>query len=100
MYQAEGRLARTNFQFYAVARQRETRWNGSLLGAKSSARAGCARNFTFFTRRKRDIVKRRGITGMEALLRWQHPDLGVVAPEQFLAWRGQWLDRADRPAGC
>jgi len=32
---------------------------------------------------KRDVHSKR-ITGMEALLRWHHPDLGVVAPMQFI----------------
>jgi EAL domain-containing protein (putative c-di-GMP-specific phosphodiesterase class I) len=32
---------------------------------------------------ERDIATGR-ITGMEALLRWHHPDLGLVAPMQFL----------------
>ncbi len=30
-----------------------------------------------------DIEQRR-ITGVEALLRWQHPELGVVAPQDFI----------------
>jgi EAL domain-containing protein (putative c-di-GMP-specific phosphodiesterase class I) len=32
---------------------------------------------------KRDIGSGR-ITGMEALLRWEHPDLGMIAPMQFI----------------
>ncbi len=30
-------------------------------------------------------LKTGRVTGMEALLRWQHPDLGVIAPGEFLS---------------
>ncbi len=29
-------------------------------------------------------LKSRSITGAEALLRWQHPDLGIIAPSKFI----------------
>lgn len=36
-----------------------------------------------FYQAKRDLATGM-ITGMEALLRWQHPDLGLIAPMQFI----------------
>ena len=39
--------------------------------------------FQLYYQAKQDIRSGR-ITGMEALLRWQHPDLGTVAPMQFI----------------
>jgi predicted signal transduction protein with EAL and GGDEF domain len=40
------------------------------------------------------------ITGVEALLRWTHPELGVLPPMQFYsARRGNRVDRPDRPLG-
>jgi EAL domain-containing protein (putative c-di-GMP-specific phosphodiesterase class I) len=51
---------------------------------ESSLRHALERNeFELHYQAKRDTSSRQ-ITGMEALLRWQHPDLGVVAPMQFI----------------
>jgi diguanylate cyclase (GGDEF)-like protein len=80
MYQAkEG--GKNNFQFYAVARNVNTL---ERLTLEASLRHALVRGeFHLLYQAKRDIVTGR-VTGMEALLRWQHPDLGVVVPEQFL----------------
>ena len=54
-----------------------------LTLAASLRQALAGDEFRLVYQAKRDIVSAR-ITGMEALLRWQHPELGMVAPEQFL----------------
>jgi diguanylate cyclase (GGDEF)-like protein len=81
MYQAkEG--GKNNFQFYAEARNVNTL---ERLTLEASLRHALVREeFHLLYQAKRDIVSGR-VTGMEALLRWQHPDLGVVSPTQFLA---------------
>jgi diguanylate cyclase (GGDEF)-like protein len=81
MYQAkEG--GKNNFQFYAVARNVNTL---ERLTLEASLRHALVREeFHLLYQAKRDIGSGR-VTGMEALLRWRHPDLGVVVPEQFLA---------------
>jgi diguanylate cyclase (GGDEF)-like protein len=81
MYQAKSD-GKNNFQFYS-----EVRNVNSLerLTLESSLRHALARDeFRLFYQAKRDIHSGR-VTGMEALLRWQHPDLGLVAPLQFMA---------------
>jgi diguanylate cyclase (GGDEF)-like protein len=80
MYQAkEG--GKNNFQFYAVARNVNTL---ERLTLEASLRHALVREeFHLLYQAKRDILSGR-VTGMEALLRWRHPDLGVVVPEQFL----------------
>jgi diguanylate cyclase (GGDEF)-like protein len=80
MYQAK-EAGKNNFQFYAVARNVNTL---ERLTLESSLRHALVRDeFRLLYQAKRDIANAR-ITGMEALLRWQHPDLGMVTPEQFL----------------
>jgi len=80
MYQAK-EDGKNNFQFYS-----ETMNANSLerLTLESSLRHALEHSeFELHYQAKRDI--RSGhVTGMEALLRWQHPDLGTIAPMQFI----------------
>jgi diguanylate cyclase (GGDEF)-like protein len=80
MYQAKAE-GKNNFQFYS-----EKLNVNSLerLALESSLRLALERNeFRLNYQAKRDIASGR-ITGMEALLRWEHPDLGTVMPMQFI----------------
>jgi diguanylate cyclase (GGDEF)-like protein len=80
MYKAKEE-GKNNFQFYS-----EKLNTSSLerLNLESALRQALEKNqFQLYYQTKRDI--RSGlITGMEALLRWQHPDLGTVAPLRFI----------------
>jgi diguanylate cyclase (GGDEF)-like protein len=80
MYQAKAE-GKNNFQFYSEELNANTL---ERLTLDSSLRHALERNeFRIHYQAKRDIASGR-ITGMEALLRWQHPDLGTVAPMQFI----------------
>jgi EAL domain-containing protein (putative c-di-GMP-specific phosphodiesterase class I) len=80
MYRAKDE-GKNNFQFYseelnASALERQSLESGLRLALERS-------EFQLHYQPKRDIRSGR-ITGMEALLRWQHPDLGTVAPLRFI----------------
>jgi diguanylate cyclase (GGDEF)-like protein len=80
MYHAKEE-GKNNFKFYS-----EKLNTNSLerLTLESALRHALERNeFVLHYQAKRDIGSGL-ITGMEALLRWQNPDLGTVAPMQFL----------------
>ena len=80
MYQAK-EAGKNSFQFYALARNVNTL---ERLTLEASLRHALVRDeFYLLYQAKRDIVSGR-VTGMEALLRWQHPDLGLISPHQFL----------------
>jgi len=54
------------------------------LALETSLRLGLERSeFFLHYQAKLDLATRR-ITGVEALVRWQHPDLGMVPPGQFI----------------
>lgn len=80
MYQAK-EDGKNNFQFYSA----ELNANSlERLSLESSLRHALERQeFRLYYQAKRDLADVQ-ITGMEALLRWQHPDLGMVAPMQFI----------------
>jgi diguanylate cyclase (GGDEF)-like protein len=80
MYKAKAE-GKNNFQFYS-----ESLNTNSLerLTLESSLRHALEhQEFRLRYQAKRDMHSGR-ITGMEALLRWEHPDLGLVAPMQFI----------------
>jgi diguanylate cyclase (GGDEF)-like protein len=80
MYQAKAE-GRNNFQFYSEKLNANSL---ERLTLESSLRHALERNeFCLHYQAKRDIASGK-ITGMEALLRWEHPDLGTVAPMQFI----------------
>jgi diguanylate cyclase (GGDEF)-like protein len=80
MYQAKDE-GKNNFQLYST---KLTSSSLERLTLESGLRHALERNeFQLHYQAKRDILSGR-ITGMEALLRWQHPDLGTVAPMQFI----------------
>jgi diguanylate cyclase (GGDEF)-like protein len=80
MYQAK-EDGKNNFQFYS---ERLNANSLQRLALESSLRHALERDeFQLYYQAKRDIATGQ-ITGMEALLRWQHPDLGMVAPMLFI----------------
>ena len=80
MYQAKAE-GKNNFQFYS---EKLNAHSLARLALESSLRHGLERNeFRLHYQAKRDIASGR-ISGMEALLRWEHPDLGTIAPLEFI----------------
>jgi diguanylate cyclase (GGDEF)-like protein len=80
MYQAKA-AGKNTFRFYASSQDVNSL---ERLTLEAALRHALARDeFRLFYQAKRDIASGR-VTGMEALLRWQHPDLGLVEPSRFL----------------
>jgi diguanylate cyclase (GGDEF)-like protein len=80
MYQAK-EDGKNNFQFYSEKLNANSL---ERLTLESGLRHALEREeFELHYQAKRDIASGE-ITGMEALLRWRHPDLGMIAPMQFI----------------
>jgi diguanylate cyclase (GGDEF)-like protein len=81
MYQAK-EMGKNNFQFYSEKLNANSL---ERLSLESGLRHALERGeFEVQYQPKRDISSGR-ITGVEAQLRWQHPDLGIIVPMQFMA---------------
>ena len=80
MYRAKEK-GKNNYQFYST--QFDT-YSVERLSLESSLSRAVERNeFTLHYQPKVNIVSGH-ITGMEALLRWQHPELGWISPARFI----------------
>jgi EAL domain-containing protein (putative c-di-GMP-specific phosphodiesterase class I) len=79
MYQAKS--SRSGIEFYARERDGNTRVRLEMLGELRDAVA--AGQLILHYQPKLDLLERR-ITGVEALVRWQHPTRGLVPPGDFI----------------
>jgi EAL domain-containing protein (putative c-di-GMP-specific phosphodiesterase class I) len=80
MYRAK-KLGRNNTQFYEPAMNEEARERLRIEGALRNALV--RQEFVLHYQPQVDLQTGR-VVGMEALLRWQHPELGMVAPHRFI----------------
>jgi len=80
MYRAKD-MGRNNYQFYSnemSARAFER------LTMENSLRHALKREEFFLLYQPQVEIRSRRIVGVEALLRWQHPELGLVLPSDFI----------------
>ncbi|PHJ58331.1 diguanylate cyclase [Nostoc linckia z18] len=80
LYHAKDK-GRNNYQFYSVSLSAK---NPELLTLEKSLRYALERKEFSLYYQPRVSIATGEITGMEALLRWQHPDMGLVAPSVFI----------------
>ncbi|MEO6408993.1 MAG: EAL domain-containing protein [Burkholderiaceae bacterium] len=80
MYGAK-QAGRDGFLFFDAELDRRTEARFVALGRVQEALA--AHEFRLYYQPKVDMRSNR-VLGVEALLRWKHPELGVVSPAQFL----------------
>jgi len=80
MYSAkEG--GRNNFQFFTADMNAEA---VKRLTLENGLRPALERKELFLVYQPQMDVVTGKVTGLEALLRWQHPELGLVPPDQFI----------------
>jgi diguanylate cyclase (GGDEF)-like protein len=80
MYRAKAE-GKNNFQFYS---EEMNTHSFERLTMESSLRRALERGEFVLHYQPKVVFATGEINGVEALLRWQHPDLGLVAPAQFI----------------
>jgi diguanylate cyclase (GGDEF)-like protein len=80
MYHAKS-LGRNNFQYYTEELHKK---NKQIAYLDSSLKFAIERKELFLTYQPIFDLKTRNLVGMETLLRWKHPELGMISPEIFI----------------
>ncbi|MEE1921238.1 EAL domain-containing protein [Pseudomonas sp. 148P] len=95
--------SRNRYQFYIASVDSEMRRRREL---EKDLREALSRNQLYLVYQPQISYRDQRVVGVEALLRWQHPELGMVPPDQFIPLAeqngnivviGEWvLDQACR----
>ncbi len=80
MYHAK-ELGRNTFQFYTAELNRRT---AKRLALETALRHAIERNELLLHYQPQLNLKTGRITGAEALLRWRHPEMGLISPLEFI----------------
>ena len=80
MYTAKDR-GRNNFQFFTSDMNAQA---VRRLNLENSLRSALDRGELFLVYQPQLDIRSDTITGVEALLRWQHPEMGLVPPDEFI----------------
>jgi diguanylate cyclase (GGDEF)-like protein/PAS domain S-box-containing protein len=80
MYNAKSN-GRNNFQFFTKEMNAQV---VERLSLENSLRQALDKKQLFLMYQPQMDIATGAITGLEALLRWQHPDRGLVSPEKFI----------------
>jgi diguanylate cyclase (GGDEF)-like protein/PAS domain S-box-containing protein len=80
MYGAKD-CGRNNFQFFASEMNTQA---AERLNLQNSLRLALDRKELFLMYQPQMDIATGKVTGLEALLRWQHPELGLVPPDKFI----------------
>jgi diguanylate cyclase (GGDEF)-like protein/PAS domain S-box-containing protein len=80
MYRAKD-MGRNNFQFYTAEMNARTH---QRLRLESSLRRAIERHEFVLYYQPKAGIRTGEITGVEALIRWNHPERGIVTPSEFI----------------
>jgi diguanylate cyclase (GGDEF)-like protein/PAS domain S-box-containing protein len=98
MYRAKGR-GRDTFQVFTQEMKTETSEQHALA---NSLRRALEREEFYLHYQPQVNIQTGELVGTEALLRWKHPELGAISPDQFIRWAedtgliiplGEWVLR-------
>ena len=80
MYRAK-HMGKNAFQFYAESKDTHS---AERMGLEARLRRGIAQNEFILHYQPKVDLQTGAITGLEALVRWQHPERGLLAPIHFI----------------
>ncbi len=80
MYRAKEK-GKNNFQFYSAHMSQHS---ARMLALESSLRGAIEREELVLYYQGKVETRTGRITGVESLVRWQHPELGLLMPDQFI----------------